>query len=99
MLPIVYRVRHALAGSTLLLSVLASCPSDAACDLVQIARVRLELKNHLFVVPVTLNGHAIGMLLDTGAQKSLLGEAAVRRLNLVRVALRPSQMSVSTACR
>jgi len=35
-------------------------------------------------VPVTLNGHAIGMLLDTGAQKSMLGEAAVRRLNLVR---------------
>src|SRR5271169_882945 len=83
--PIACRVGRALAGFTLLLLlVLASGPSDAACDLVQIARVPLELKNHLFVVPVTLNGHAIGMLLDTGAQKSLLGEAAVQRLNLVR---------------
>lgn len=82
---IAYRVGRALAGFTLmLLLVLASRPSGAACDLVQIARAPLELKNHLFVVPVTLNGHAIGMLLDTGAQKSLLGEAAVRRLNLVR---------------
>ena len=63
---------------------LASRPSGAACDLVQIARVPLELKNHLFIVPVTLNGHAIGMLLDTGARKSMLGEAAVQRLNLVR---------------
>jgi predicted aspartyl protease len=85
MRPIAYRVRRALAGITLLLLlVVASCPSDAACDLVQIARVPLELKNHIFVVPVTLNGNAIGMLLDTGAQKSLLGEAAVRRLNLAR---------------
>jgi predicted aspartyl protease len=82
---IAYRVGRALVGFTLpLLLVLASGPSDAACDLVQIARVSLGLKNHLFVVPVTLNGHAIGMLLDTGAQKSLLGEAAVQRLNLVR---------------
>jgi len=84
MQPIAHRVRRALAGSTLLLSLLASCPLDAACDLVQIARVPLELRNHIFVVPVTLNGNAIGMLLDTGAQKSLLGEAAVRRLNLAR---------------
>ena len=83
--PIAYRVRRALAGFTLLLLlVLASGPSDAACDLVQIARVPLELKNYLFVVPVTLNGHAIDMLLDTGAQKSMLGEAAAQRLNLVR---------------
>jgi predicted aspartyl protease len=83
--PIAYRVRRALRGFTLvLLLVLAGRPSDAACDLVQIARVPLELKNHLFVAPVTLNGHAIDMLLDTGAQKSMLGEAAVQRLNLVR---------------
>ncbi len=82
--PIAYRVGRPLAGFTLLLLVLASRPSGAACDLVQIARVPLELKNHLFIVPVTLNGHAIGMLLDTGAQKSMLGEAAVQRLNLVR---------------
>ena len=44
----------------------------------------LELKNHLFVLPATINGHAIEMLLDTGAHKSLLGESAVQRLNLIR---------------
>jgi hypothetical protein len=67
-----------------LLLVLASCPPDAACNLVQVAQVPLELKNHLFVLPATINGHAIEMLLDTGAHKSLLGESAVQRLNLIR---------------
>jgi predicted aspartyl protease len=79
------RVRAALAGfATLLLLALASCPPDAACDLVQIAQVPLEFTNHIFVVPVTVSGHPIDMLLDTGAQRSLLGEAAVQRLNLAR---------------
>ncbi|HME26154.1 MAG TPA: retroviral-like aspartic protease family protein [Acetobacteraceae bacterium] len=85
MLPITYRLRRALAGFALpLLLIQASCPPDAACNLEQVAQVPLELKNHVFVLPATVNGHAIEMLLDTGAQKSLLGEAAVQRLNLVR---------------
>ena len=68
---IAYRVGRALAGFTLLLLlVLTSGLSDAACDLVQIARVPLELKNHLFIVPVTLNGHAIVMQLDTVRKKA-----------------------------
>lgn len=79
------KVRVALAGfATLLLLALASCPPDAACDLVRVAQVPLEFANHIFVVPVSVNGQPIGMLLDTGAQKSLLGEAAVQRLHLVR---------------
>jgi predicted aspartyl protease len=68
----------------LLLLALASCPPDDACETPPVAQVPLELRNHVFVVPVTINGHAIDMLLDTGAQKSLLGEAVVQRLNLVR---------------
>ena len=47
----------------------------------RLLRCRLNAKNYVFVVPVTVNGHAIDMLLDTGAQKSLLGELVVRRLN------------------
>ena len=69
--PVAYRLRRALAAFALpLLLVLASCPPDAACNLVRVAQVPLELKNHLFVLPVTINGHAIEMLLDTGAQES-----------------------------
>jgi predicted aspartyl protease len=79
-----YWVRFAFAGLALLLLVLASCPSDAACDLVQVAQVPIALENHLFIIPVTIDGHPIDMLLDTGAQKSLLGESAVQRLRLVR---------------
>lgn len=52
--PIAYRMQRALAGFTLLLLLVPSSgPADAACDLVQMARVPLELKNHIFVVPVT----------------------------------------------
>lgn len=76
-------MRRPVAGLGLLL-MLASCPPGAECDLVQVAQVPLELTNHVLVLPVSINGQAVGMLLDTGAQKSLLGEAAVRRLNLVR---------------
>ncbi len=44
----------------------------------------LALENHVFVIPATLNGHTIKLLLDTGARTSLLGEAVVQRLNLAR---------------
>jgi len=79
------QARRALVRSGLLLVLLlASCPPDAECDLVQVAQVPLELENHVFVVPVAVDGHPIDMLLDTGAQKSLLGETAVQRLKLAR---------------
>ena len=53
--------------------------------LVKVAQVPLETRNRLFAVPVTVNGHAISMLLDTGAaEKTLLAEAAVKRLSVVR---------------
>ena len=62
------RPRRAIAVLGLfLLLLLSSCPSDDTCELVPVAQVPLELTNHVFVVPVTINGQAIDMLLDTGA--------------------------------
>jgi predicted aspartyl protease len=51
---------------------------------VKVAQVPLEPVGRLFSVPVTLNSHPISMLLDTGAERSLLAEATVLRLNVER---------------
>jgi predicted aspartyl protease len=64
--------------------VLAGCEQDQGCDFVKVAQVPLEPRGQVFVVPVTVNGHAINMMLDTGAERSLLTEAAVQRLNIRR---------------
>jgi predicted aspartyl protease len=46
--------------------------------------VPFEPRGRLFAVPVTVTGHAISMMLDTGSEKSLLGEATVQRLGANR---------------
>jgi predicted aspartyl protease len=46
--------------------------------------VPLEPRGRLFAVPVTINGHAISMELDTGGTVSLLFEETVQRLGIVR---------------
>jgi len=49
---------------------------------VKVAELPLEVSNQVFIVPATINGHVLKMLLDTGAQRSLLDEATVRRLGI-----------------
>lgn len=71
-------------GIAVALLALAGCTAGSGCDLVQVAQVPLELKGRLPTVPVTVNGHKLSFLLDTGSTKSLLNEATVRRLKIVR---------------
>lgn len=75
---------RALGVFGLLLQVLCGCQQGSGCDLVQVAQVPLEPRGRLFAIPVTLNDHAIRMLLDTGSQKSVLAEPTVSRLAIVR---------------
>ena len=72
------------AAGCLLLLALAGCAGSAGCALVQVARVPLEPRARLFAVPVTLNGRNASLLLDTGAQMSVVTEAAAKRFDLVR---------------
>ena len=69
-------------GAALLCLLLAGCQQGAGCDLVKAAQVPLEPMNPLFAVPMTIGGHKLKILLDTGAQKSLLDEGTVRRLQI-----------------
>jgi predicted aspartyl protease len=66
----------------LLLLLLTGCEQGAGCNLVKVAEVPLEATNRLVVVPLTITGHTLNTLLDTGAERSVLDEAAVRRLGI-----------------
>lgn len=70
----------------LLLPFLGACAPTmpVQCDLVRIAEMPLQSANRLLTVPVGINGQWARMLVDTGAERSLLSEAAVKRLGLAR---------------
>ncbi len=75
-----------MSGSAIVVSLLtlllSGCAQGAGCELVKIAQVPLEARSRAFAVPVTIDGHDLSMLLDTGAARSMLVEATVRRLNI-----------------
>jgi predicted aspartyl protease len=77
-------VLRRLAALRLLLLVLACCEQGSGCDLVKVTQVPLEPKGRVFAVPVSVNGQSISMLLDTGANTSLLTDTAVQRLRIAQ---------------
>jgi predicted aspartyl protease len=66
----------------LLLLVLAGCDQGSGCDPVKVGEVPLEARNRLFAAPVTVSGQRLNLLLDTGSERSLLDQAAVRKLGI-----------------
>ena len=71
---------RSLRSICLLLLAVGGCAQGAGCNLDKVAAVPLEPRNRMFTVPVTVDGHALHLLLDTGGARSLLIEATVRRL-------------------
>jgi predicted aspartyl protease len=65
---------------------LAGCASgqDSACKLNWRADLPIEPRNNLIFVTVTFNDHPATMVMDTGAERTTLTEAAVTRLRLRR---------------
>jgi predicted aspartyl protease len=68
----------------LLLLVSACAPNPINCDLVVDAHVPLEVHNRLLVVPAGINGKWVKLLVDTGAERTVLSADAVERLGLER---------------
>jgi len=68
----------------LLLLVGACAPSPINCDLVVVAKVPLEVRNRLLVVPAGINGKWVTLLVDTGAERTVLSADVVARLGLTR---------------
>jgi hypothetical protein len=78
----------------LLLSVLlAPLAARAGCDVQDKASIPLSTIDGTMTVPLEVNGIAATFILDTGAQRSLVTEEAVRRLGLSRDAWVGTTMS------
>ena len=68
----------------LLLALSACSPNPINCDLVVVAQMPLELRNHLLVVPAGIGGKWVTLLVDTGAERTVLNGDIVTRLGLAR---------------
>src|ERR1700742_3223204 len=77
------RARHWIA--CLLLLLLSACESNPInCDLVVVAKIPLEVHNRLLVVPAGIGGKWITLLVDSGAERTVLASDVVDRLGLDR---------------
>ncbi len=58
--------------------------SARGCAVERVLGVALESVDGVWLVPVEINGNRLRLLLDTGAERTLLTEAAVARLGMAR---------------
>jgi hypothetical protein len=72
-----------IAGLLLLL-VSACAPNPINCGLVVVAKMPLEVRNRLLVVPAGIGGKWVTLLVDTGAERTVLSADTVARLGLAR---------------
>ncbi len=69
----------------LLLMLTSACGSDPLmCDFVVVTKMPLETRSRLLVVPAGIDGKWVTLLVDTGAELTMLSERAVTRLGLAR---------------
>lgn len=68
----------------LMLLVLAGCDTTPVidCDLSLIAQMPLEVEDHLLVVPAGINGKWVKLVVDSGAERTTISDAAAERLGL-----------------
>ena len=76
--------RRLIVAGLLLLAISACAPNPINCDLVVVAKMPLEVRNRLLVVPAGIGGKWVTLLVDTGAERTVLGADAVARLGLAR---------------
>ena len=82
----IWRTRHWLPFGFLLASICLFGPIRARADCLvqQKATVSLSVSGGTIIAPVEVNGITASFILDTGAQRSVVTEAAVARLDLAR---------------
>lgn len=73
---------QALALLLLLFMARCSPPPTVACDLTVVARMPLEVQDHLLVVPAGINGKWVRLVVDSGAERTTISNAAADRLGL-----------------
>ena len=79
------RERARLRRVVWLLATLAFAPhAHAACTVTARATIPVTRAGGLFLLPVELNGSTAQFVLDTGAERSIVGLAAADRLHVAR---------------
>jgi hypothetical protein len=68
----------------LLLAFLARCAPapEIDCHLEMVAQMPLEVQDHLLVVPAGINGKWVHLVVDSGAERTTISDAAADRLGL-----------------
>jgi predicted aspartyl protease len=69
-------------GLVLLLLLSRCAPTQADCSLSLIAQIPLKVQDHLLVVPAGINGKWVHLVVDSGAERTTLSDAAAERLGL-----------------
>lgn len=79
------RAHRPLLGLLLtLLALLGGCATQPYCKLVPLAAMQVENDRNLLTVLADINGNPVRLLVDTGAERTILTESAVQRLHLGR---------------
>jgi len=69
----------------LLLALLDACARNPInCDLVSVAKMPLEVHSRLLVIPAGIDGKWVTLLVDTGAERTVLAADVVAKLGLAR---------------
>jgi hypothetical protein len=68
----------------LLLVFLARCGAESVidCDLTMVTQMPLEVQDRLLVVPAGINGKIVHLVVDSGAERTMISNAAADRLGL-----------------
>jgi predicted aspartyl protease len=77
-------IGRGLVACLLLLLISACGRSPFNCDLVAVATLPLEVRNRLLVVPAGIDGRWLTLLVDSGAERTVLSDDVVTRLGLAR---------------
>jgi predicted aspartyl protease len=81
--PPMQRSRSRSALLAVALSVLAGCTAPTRdCSLRRVARLDIQMADGLPITQAILDGHPVRLVVDTGAERSILTEAAAQRLHL-----------------
>jgi predicted aspartyl protease len=73
---------HGLLATVFLLGMGATKQADAGCQLLQVGELPVAMVNNAGVVPVSINGHAVQFLVDTGGALSMIWRSTGQDLNL-----------------
>jgi predicted aspartyl protease len=66
----------------MLVSLSTTTQAATGCQLLQVGELQVTMPDNAPVVPASIEGHAVQMLVDTGADKSLIWRSATKDLNL-----------------